>query len=478
MANVHFPSSSIFRKSKIIEPSTPFIICEHGEYIAPVNYFLHERNRNRAVENVKGLKIVDKVSDHTLRAEGYILCNYVNFCELLIKIPEAECQNVLSAKSWHLLVWKELMKSGIWTREFFASGIAEPLSLKQTIRTRVKVVETAWHWMHTEGFISDPRQKVDHGFLRLKVHAIKTYIEGLADNALGSERKSSNYKKRMNPRRMRIITGIEIRALLDATEFGATRLVILLVLFVGLRRAEVADNTLCPGHLYKRHLKFRHLSSPSFRQDTYQLAHCEDDQMIGVMPSIDIAFLPDDNAHERCTYRIIGKGPKIRRVHVPVRLMRLFWHYYLKERRAVLERNDIATENDPAYFLLNRYGRPLSENAISRKILSAKKAAEKALGREILLDVHTLRHTYACTYLEAIIVRSAKRDGKNPDNLTLSDMENYGQGALIVLKENLGHAELATTEKYLAQLASGKLGLQYQRMFEDFIDPIAEYAGK
>ncbi|ANL47576.1 integrase family protein [Rhizobium phaseoli] len=387
-------------------------------------------------------------------------------------IPEARCDGLWNVKSWHHLLWKELMRSGHWTRAFFATGRPEPISLKQTIFPRVRIVKNAWRWMHAEGLIPEYFERIDQLLLSNKVAALKKHFDQISLKIFGLDKIKSTYRKRRNPRRQRILTRDEIRALVGATGFGPTKLIILLILFVGFRREEVAQNNLCPGHVYQRSARHLELDEPSFPREPYRLSHGDDDDMIGVMPSIDVAFLPDDEARERCTYRIIGKGLKIRRVHIPFKLMRLIWHYYLRERKATVRRNAVNRSDEPACFFLNRFGEALSENAITRQVNRARIRAQKLLGATIAVDVHTLRHTHACIYLEAVILGSAAKDGLNPDNLSLPQIENYGKGAILILKENLGHAELATTERYLSQLASGKLALQYQKLFDEFIDPL------
>ncbi|MBY3342869.1 site-specific integrase [Rhizobium laguerreae] len=472
MATIHWPSQKPLQDRHGISETIPFIFLADGNYAAPLNYFLQERSHHREVVDVKGAKIIEIVSPKTERAEGYAAFNFVNFVETIMNVPEVQCEGLWNVKSWHHHLWKELMRSGHWTRAFFATGRPEPISLKHTILPRVRAIRIAWRWMHAEGLIPEYFERIDQLLLSNKVQALKRYFDQISLEIFGPEKKKSNYRKRRNPRRMRILSRDEIRALIRATGFGPTQLIILLILFVGLRREEVAQNNLCPGHIFQRSARHLDLDDPSFPPEPYRLRHSDEDDMIGVMPSIDTAFLPDDEARERCTYRIIGKGLKIRRVHIPFKLMRLIWHYYLRERKATLRRNAVNRSDEPACFFLNRFGNALSENAITRQVNRARIKAQKLLGATIAVDVHTLRHTHACIYLEAVILGSAVRDGLDPDNLTLPQIENYGKGAILILKENLGHAELATTERYLAQLASGKLALQYQKLFDEFIDPL------
>ncbi|NKJ72851.1 tyrosine-type recombinase/integrase [Rhizobium leguminosarum bv. viciae] len=470
MATLHWPTDGPRRQT--VSNDIPFLILDDGDYAAPLNYFMQDQSIERDFTDSRGSKRIRFTSANTSRAEGYHLLNFANFSEALSTVPDANCSDLWAVKNWHFDIYRELMNSGHWSRAFFATGRPEKLSLRSTIRPRVRLARQAWSWMRKNGLIGDYVQEMPSNLLLKKVATIKEHFETLALEAFGTNQQHHRFRKRRNPRQNRVLRREEIQALVEAVPFGAVKLIILLILFVGLRREEIVENSLCPDHLFKRLPKHLRLDSPIFPKEPYLLAHNDADDMIGVMPSIDAAFAPDEEARLRCSYRLIGKGLVIRRVSINFKLMRLIWHYYLKERQRLLDRNSVTPSQEPAHFFLNRFGRPITANAITRRINEARIAAEKSLGVSVPVDVHTLRHTHACIYLEAVIIGSARKAGIDPESLTLEQIGAYGQGALLTLKENLGHAELATTERYLRQLSSGLIGLQYQKLFDAFIDPL------
>jgi len=107
--------------------------------------------------------------------------------------------------------------------------------------------------------------------------------------------------------------------------------------------------------------------------------------------------------------RVLGKGRKERVVPVPEAALKLL-HAWLAERPAV---ND-----EPALFL-NRHGGRISQRSVQRMLKSRALAA----GADVSVTPHRLRHSFA-THLLA------------------------GGVDLRAIQELLGHASLATTERY------------------------------
>ena len=118
------------------------------------------------------------------------------------------------------------------------------------------------------------------------------------------------------------------------------------------------------------------------------------------------------------------KGSKSRKIHVPRLLMEDLWQYVIHERYQL---EHITGEPQEALFL-SRYGKPLAENGKSfSKILND-------LNLDFHVTPHMLRHTYATHTLFGMRERKSRSD------------------PLMYVRDRLGHASIATTQRYLHYL--------------------------
>ena len=133
--------------------------------------------------------------------------------------------------------------------------------------------------------------------------------------------------------------------------------------------------------------------------------------------------IPDDPGSitkESVAIKIIGKGQKRRAISFPLRLLRSLDRYVHMERR----RHVRAGASDPGTVFLGRAGKPLRTSAIEGVFSTNRERTG------LKITPHLLRHCYAgerLAYLQDI-------GAPNP---------------LKVLQMELGHAHMATTERYL-----------------------------
>jgi len=186
--------------------------------------------------------------------------------------------------------------------------------------------------------------------------------------------------------------------------------------------------------------------------------------MIGVLPPPDSVFGANEPMGK--PHVILGKGSKIRRIELLPSLIRNIWRYAATER---LERARKSGRSYPN-LLLDRLGRPYSVTAFSRALLVACRRASRKAGRKIKVTAHILRHAFACFFLEACIIGKAKDEGLDPHLLTLSQINEFAEGPILIIKEDLGHVFIETTMRYLHLLKTGKLGFQYHRLWNEFLD--------
>ncbi|WP_426122768.1 tyrosine-type recombinase/integrase [Pararhizobium sp. PWRC1-1] len=468
---MRYPEATNLPYGSVVDLRIPYLLTEDNDYPEGLNFFLQEGLNRVAATPQNDVLRKYEVSSSLIRGASYTLLNFINFQEHISQFPELACGTWRNVQPLHTRLYSMCMRKGYWTDEFFATGNAIPLSYASTIRPRISLIFRAWSWMEKEGIVSPWSDNVDEHTARKYYQLLRLDFEARKRSYFGKNALPTRYKKRGSPGDILPLSKRQLRTLLGEVRPGGAHLAILAMYMMGMRLSEIVGNSLMPGENYVRPEHLLNITPHRFLPGKYKLRHdLRDDSMIGVMPSADIAFSGNDVAARDCRYRIVGKGPKVRLVYIPPSLMRLFWHYASREREQILSFNKILQHNRPAQFLLNRFGAALSANAIYRELKRAKKRAEIKLGVTIDVDAHTLRHTYACTYLEAAIAGNAAKDGVDPSNLTLEQIENYGQAALVILQENLGHAELATTMRYLKQLAAGEIGFQFQTLFNNYIE--------
>ncbi len=129
---------------------------------------------------------------------------------------------------------------------------------------------------------------------------------------------------------------------------------------------------------------------------------------------------PDSVPKETVPVKITGKGQKRRAVLFPLRLLRSIDRYIRMERRSLVKSGAV----DPGTVFVGRAGRLLQTSAIQGVFSTNHKRTA------LKITPHLLRHCYAVERLAYL------QDIGAPDPLKTVQME-------------LGHAHMATTERYL-----------------------------
>lgn len=202
------------------------------------------------------------------------------------------------------------------------------------------------------------------------------------------------------------------------------RLAMLLSLFSGLRRSESIT------------LTKRHLAIPrDFEDETLS----------------DISISPSSGVHT--------KNGKKRQISIPFKIAQLFKHYHnslrYKERLSLwLELEDSESENDhPA--LLNRNGEIYDPNTINRywSIIANKIAGEDDPRFHHIW--HHLRVTFGCRRISTLIDHGF----------------SYSQ-ALGILKAEMGHSSIATTQLYLTHWEGNSISSESIDVMGDMVEKI------
>jgi len=133
-----------------------------------------------------------------------------------------------------------------------------------------------------------------------------------------------------------------------------------------------------------------------------------------------------------------GKGNKDRFVPIADNVA----HEVVKYVRATGRALSKASDKDMSIWLTRRGGR-LSIDHMRAIIDSAadRAANQNTIGRDKIISPHSLRHTYAMSVLEG-----NEKQGRRP-------------GTLLEVKELLGHANVATTQRYLDHIDKRKLAV-------------------
>lgn len=439
----------------------PYLIADSGDYLSGVNYYIQDRLSGRIDHTGNTRTVFDPPSDDLIKAVSYSLLDAMNWLEWFSESPDSPVPHWTEARPWHFkYLYSNSMLKGYWSQEFWASGNPTPLNPTRTIKPRINEVCSCYAFMAKEGLIDlwedTPGDIQQWGDDWAKVESL--YLEALPQHLRAA--REPIYRKRKSPSKTtpplpKHLT-VFFKCFDDEAAFRGARL----IFTTGMRIAEVITQTLVPGTIHQRVPENQQLTS-LFPRTPYLLGYDPgDDRMIGVMPSLEVAF--DERAV--CEYRIIGKGPKIRSVPVPHAEMRALWRY--RDRTSPI----VAT--GPSAFLLNSHMDPLLTTTLSKAISSASLKASTILGIQLNLTAHALRHAFACRFIEAAILGQAEQAGIDFLSLTSDDIDKFGQGPLLVLKDILGHEWIETTELYLKQLKGGLLGFIYTKMFNKDLDGV------
>jgi len=470
MATLIWPSEELRKRANYSYlRNVPFVICENEEYPEPINEYITNRVNGRILPKdvTKYVFKLKPVQREAAKQIGYAICDFITWLETGLVHPTLGVMHWKDTRAWHITeLYYDAMLIGVWSENFWQTREPAPLSPESADR-KVAEVLRCFTWCQHHGFVS---RFTDTAPLWQIEEAKQATLKLLEDEANLFEAPSgrNRYRRiRQQPGNSPPPTPAHLQAFLMELE-PPVRLAGIHIFETGMRTEEVVENSLIPGRIHRRRSGDEawcwHSSWPL---EHYLLEHhLQDNRMLGVLPTPEMAWSGTDSLDYQCSYRILGKGPKIRLVHLPPALVRAIWKFIDSSREHLQLEADLRGYDVSAYTYLNRFGAQLSYSAVRQ----AFARANKRLDAPIDITGHVLRHAYACYFLEVAIIEQGRRQGYDPDNLPSALIQRFGETVLLVIKVELGHEEFSTTQKYLTQLVHGRIGFTYRNAFNDWLD--------
>ncbi len=402
---------------------------------------------------------------------GYSLCDFLTWLESEQAHPSVNIADWKDARAWHIgELYKDAMLAGYWTENFWQTRQPAPLA-PETVERKVTEVLRCFRWCAFNDLISEFEEAPALWEIESARQAMLDFFEREASPPpVGGGIPRRHRRIREQPGSRLPPTVSHLKAFFSELQSNV-RLPALQVFETGMRAEEIIENSLLPGRLHRRRQGEEAWSwHPSWPTSHYRLNYSlDDDRMLGVLPTREMAW--DDGTYGyQCSYRILGKGPKIRLVHLAPKLLKSIWRYIDSTRDILQAEADLRGLDVSAYAYLNRFGDQLSYDALRQ----AFARANKRLNAPLSITPHLLRHAHACCFLETSILEQARRHGYGADDIPSALIHRYGETVLLVIQSQLGHAEFSTTQKYLAQLAHGRIGFTYRNAYNNWLDEFDE----
>ena len=468
MATLHWPNHTLSgSKSKRVEHWIPFIIRDDERYEDGLNSYIRARAIGTASASLSDNDVIEPIPlrPQSIRRIAYDLKDVATWLETRSAHPSLGTVSTADVQPWMLTqLYRDSQILGYWSENFFASGVPIPIS-PAVVERRTSEGLRCFRWTAKNGFRG-----------RFDFEPTFTMVQVAKDQLTFAYRKEMQVIEVENsPVRVRGIrrqpsdgdlpTPEQLKEFFRAVSPGAPRLMTLAMFETGMRCEEIVENTLLPGRIHKRDIESKtwHQHS-SWNHLPYILEYSnDDDKMLGVIPPE--SFAPPGKS-DSVSHRIIGKGPKIRRLHMPKKLHSLFWTHVNGERTVLT--NQLPRGFDPPHLFLNRCGTKMSTHAIWEHC----DRANQRLNLPTKITPHILRHAFACYFLECAILGQAAQRGIDSENLTVKLIEDYAQTALLILQDSLGHTLASTTQKYLVLFITGRIGVTYRAMHNEFLDAL------
>lgn len=469
MAFVHWPAKQHLKRMSVLKSGYPFIMEANGDYPDGVNLYLFERCRgkiNASNLSAPNAKIIEP-SHNTVQSIVYAIANIMTWGETIEAHPSCGVLRWHQLKLWHVTdLYYDALTRGYWTQGFWDTGIPSPLHPESTIQPRLDEILRCWQWMERCGLIArfdEPSSFQTMG--TAMTAANRSFARRSAASTELGQRKTAFRRNRTKPGDGVMPRMEQVVEWIERIPSKTPRAAVLHILDRGLRIEENEQNTLVPGILHARdmsHLR-RDVRHHSWTGEPILLQYSlSDNDMIGVIPDRKTAFTGEGLISQR----VIGKGRKIRLVHMTQGCAQALWHYADGPRRSILKRNGILSSNQPAQLFLNRDGRPLTAGALARAI----SRANDGMSEPFRITGHVLRHLFACFFLKNAIERHAAQEGLTVEQLTYEQIEQIAENPARVLQKHLGHASFEDTAGYIKLLIDWWLTPMYFQMWNDFLD--------
>ncbi|AYD01469.1 tyrosine-type recombinase/integrase [Neorhizobium sp. NCHU2750] len=469
MAFLHWPTSAHIPLMNNMREGYPFISDVTGNLTSPVNWYIYDRCRGKIdPENLaKPRTKLKELSHNTVKKVGYSICNALTWGETEEAHPNLGVLLWHQIKEWHVTeIYQDALTRGYWTQQFWQDGHEAPLHPQETIYFRINEVLLCYRWMALEGLVDRFEQHPTSRDIILATHDANLSYSSRA------EEPDTDRPKKQNFRRTRTIPGNGVLPPMDGlidwlerVSAESHRPALLHTLEIGLRISETEENTLLPGVMHARKLSHirRSVSHRKWTSQTRLLKYnLSDDAMIGVLPDRRVSFSDADVI----SMRVIGKGAKVRLVHMARKTAQAAWHYADSTRIHILNRNNISPLDAPAQLFLNRDGHPLTAAAMIRGISRANENSTDA----VKITAHVLRHLFACFYLKNAIEGQAAREGLTMDQLSYEQIEKIAEAPARTLQLHLGHTYFEDTAGYIKLVIEWWLTPKYFTMWNNYLD--------
>ncbi|WP_164902322.1 tyrosine-type recombinase/integrase [Rhizobium leguminosarum] len=350
-------------------------------------------------------------------------------------------------------LYEEALLSGYWSRDFWLTGQPSPLAFRSTVKPRVDEAILAGMWLQKAGYIADFEESPGDAVIARERALVKQSFEAIGEQLQVSGLViAQKTQVRQDPGTVLPPSDKDIKQLIATLPEGTMQLVALSLYELGLRVFELLEQMKIP---------------PSWLGNVDR--SIIGGQTLGYLPDLDVVFSNASDIEKRCKWRVKGKSGKIRWVMIPPKLLRLLWKYAVATRRALLKGKPPELRSKHELFL-NKRGQPIHYDNISL----ALRRANDTLHRQERITAHPLRHAYACKFIEVCILEDFANAGVDPKTASYEQFMRSGEGAIVVLQANLGHAEREMTMRYLQQLAGREMAFRYQNAFNGEVDALTE----
>jgi hypothetical protein len=474
----------------------PFILTNDEDYPDGINFYLAERVRGSASalhddptplmpkglrSGVRGKAYRKKVAIQAMGQKGAYkianaLADFVTWTETERAHPSLGVIHWSEVRAWHITeLYMTALVTGHWTAHFFRHGVASPLNPRSTIKPRISAILGCYLWMSRHGYVREfDYQPAVKEVTRAKDACLLSYQKETRTRAV-NDVPMAKRSFRLSPSDLDLPPLEHLTDFFEAFSDPTHRLVAMLMFESGMRAEEVVENTLLPGKMHTRDHSGKWWVHPEWPKGPYLLEHSlSDPRMLGVLPTREMAFVPEARRGYQCDYKIVGKGFVGRNVHIPpALLMRMWKHADTKERSAKLAKRLARGLGEPANLFLNQYGDRLEYHAIWESF----RETNKKVKRPIRLTPHLMRHAFACYFLEKDIYLQAEAMGISPDELSADMIMQLGQSTKLTLKQMLGHKEMETVDRYLVQIANSHVRLRVLESWNNFLDRFEDSHG-
>lgn len=468
MAFVYWPKVEHIRRISLLKEGRPFLMEADGDYPQGVNWYLDGRcNGKIDPQNLGKPPTVSREPLHnTVRRIAYSLANLLTWGETEEAHPTLGVLKWHQMKHWHIAdLYLDALNRGYWTQRYWEHGVAVPLDPEGTITFRFTEAISCFRWLAQEGLIDRFEEPTTTFHIASAAHASNFSLASIAAPGDDEEPKKQHFRRNRTKPMDGILPSME--QLLDwFSLFGSetNRRALIHNFNLGLRIEEGQENNLLPGAMHARDMRHirRHVQHPKWTDEPRVLRYSlSDDDMIGVLPDRKAAFSEDV-----LSMRIIGKGRKVRLVHMTGGCAQAVWQYFDGPRREILKRNGISPAQAPAQLFLNIHGAPLKAGALSKAITRANDDSKST----VKITAHGLRHLFACFFLKNAIEAHAAREGLAVTQLTYEQIEKIAEMPARTLQRHLGHEFFEDTAGYIRLLIDWWLSPQYFTMWNQFLD--------